>query len=107
MRITYLSPAVWDLVEIRSYYIAVNHSDTAQQTGKRLTQIINRLSALPNLGKPGRIFGTRELITPKIGRTAYIIVYRVKSDRIEILRVLSGMRNIEQILEDQFPEEEN
>jgi toxin ParE1/3/4 len=106
MRVTYLSLAVWDLAEIRSY-IAANDSDTAQQVGKRLTQIINRLSALPNLGKPGRVFGTRELITPKIGKTAYIIVYRVKSERIEILRVLPGMQDINRILDEEEPEEQN
>jgi len=105
MRVTFLSLAVWDLAEIRSY-IAANDSDIGQQVGKRLTQIINRLSALPNLGKPGRVFGTRELITPTIGKTAYIIVYRVKSERFEILRVLPGMRDINRILEEE-PEEQN
>ena len=105
MRVTYLSLAVWDLAEIRSC-IAANDPDAAQQIGKRLTQIINRLSALPNLGKSGRVFGTRELITPKIGKTAYVIVYRVKSERIEILRVLPGMRDINRILEEE-PEEQN
>lgn len=106
MRVTYLSLAVWDLVEIRSY-IAANDPDAAQQIGKRLAQIINRLAALPNLGKPGRVFGTRELITPKISKTAYIIVYRVKSERIEILRVLPGMRDINRILDEEEPEEQN
>lgn len=106
MRVTYLSLTVWDLAEIRSY-IAANDSDAAQHIGKRLAQIIARLSALPNLGKPGRVFGTRELITPKIGKTAYVIVYRVKSERIEILRVLPGMRDINRILDDEEPEEQN
>ena len=64
-------------------------------------------SALPNLGKSGRVFGTRELITPKFGKTAYVIVYRVKSERIEILRVLPGMRDINRILDEEEPEEQN
>lgn len=74
MRVTYLSVAVLDLAEIRSY-IAVDTPDTAQQIGNQLAQAINRLSTFPNLGKPGRVEGTRELITPKLGRTAYVIVY--------------------------------
>lgn len=106
MRVTYLSVAVLDLAEIRSY-IAVDTPDTAQQIGNQLAQAINRLSTFPNLGKPGRVEGTRELITPKLGRTAYVIVYRIRLERIEVLRVLSGMRDIDQILEEEFPNEEN
>jgi len=59
------------------------------------------------MGKPGRVFGTRELVTPKIGKTSYVVVYRVRSDQVEILRVLSGMRDIDQILEEEFPDEDN
>lgn len=106
MRVTYLSLAVWDLVEIREY-ITVHDPQAAEQVGQRLAQIINRLSKMPGLGKPGRVFGTRELTTSKIGRTTYVVVYRVKSDRIEILRVLSGGQDIDQILEEPFPAEEN
>ncbi len=91
MRVTYLSLAVWDLVEIRSY-IAAHDPDAAQQVGRRLAQLMNGLSKMPGLGKPGRVFGTRELVTPRIGKTTYIVVYRVKSDRIEILRVLPGIK---------------
>lgn len=106
MRVTYLSLAVWDLAEIRAY-IAEHDVDAAQRVGQQLAALINGLSKLPNLGKPGRVFGTRELVTPKIGKTAYVVVYRLKSDQIEILRVLSGIRDIDQILEEPFPEEEN
>lgn len=106
MRVTFLSLAVWDLAEIRSY-IATDDPEAAQRVGKRLAELINRLSKLSNLGKPGRVFGTCELVTPKIGKTTYVVVYRVRSERIEILRVLSGMRDIDQILEEEFPEEAN
>lgn len=106
MQITYLSVAVLDLSSIRAY-IAADDPKAAQRVGKRLNGIINRLANLPSLGKPGRVFGTLELITPKIGKTAYLVVYRVKAERIEVLRVLPGMRDINQILEEDFPEEGN
>lgn len=106
MRITYLSLAVLDLAEIRTYLAAYN-PDTAQQVGHKLRNTINKLERLPNIGKPGRVFGTRELTTPRIGKTAYIVVYRVKRDEIQILRVLPGMRDLDAILEAGFPEEEN
>ena len=106
MHVTYLSLAVWDLAEIRAY-IATDDPAAAQRVGKRLAGLISGLSKMPSLGKPGRVFGTRELVTPKIGKTTYVVIYRVKSDQIQILRVLSGVRDIDEILEDGFPEEEN
>lgn len=106
MRVTYLSLAVLDLASIRAY-IADDDPKAAQRVGKRLGEIINGLAKLPNLGKPGRVFGTLELVTPKIGKTVYVVVYRIKSERIEILRVLPGMRDIDQILDEGFPEEGN
>jgi len=106
MRVTYLSLAVLDLASIRAY-IASDDPASAQRVGKRLSSIINGLAKLPNLGKPGRVFGTLELVTPKIGKTVYVVVYRIKAERIEILRVLPGMRDIDQILDEGFPEEGN
>ncbi|MFT4247036.1 MAG: type II toxin-antitoxin system RelE/ParE family toxin [Pseudomonas sp.] len=43
----------------------------------------------PNMGRPGRIEGTRELV---VGRTPFILVYRVhpEAGRIEIWRLLHG-----------------
>jgi toxin ParE1/3/4 len=105
VRITYLSLAVLDLAEIRTY-IAAHNPDAAQRVGRKLRDTINGLEQFPNLGKPGRVFGTRELNTPKIGRTSYVVVYRVKRDELQILRVLPGMRDINAILEEGFPEEE-
>lgn len=106
MRVTYLSLAVWDLTEIRAY-IADYDPGASQRVGRRLSKLINGLSKMPSLGKPGRVFGTRELATPKISKTVYIVVYRIRAEQVEILRVLAGGRDIDQILEEPFPEEEN
>jgi len=106
MRITYLSLAVLDLAEIRAY-IAADNPDAAQRIGSKLRGSIRSLEQFPNLGKPGRVFGTRELHTSRIGKTTYIVVYRIKREEIQILRVLPGMRDIDAILEEGFPEEEN
>lgn len=106
MRITYLSLAVFDLAEIRAY-LSGQDAGTTQQAGSKLRDTFNQLGRFANLGKPGRVFGTRELVTPKIGKTAYVVVYRVKQDEIQILRVLPGMRDIDAILEEGFPKEKN
>lgn len=106
MQIKYLLQAVLDLAEIRAY-ISTNNPDAAWRVGSRLRESINALTEFPNLGKPGRVFGTREMNTPKIGKTTYVVVYRVKREEIQILRVLPGMRDIDTILEEGFEEEEN
>ncbi|NJK52752.1 MAG: type II toxin-antitoxin system RelE/ParE family toxin [Leptolyngbyaceae cyanobacterium SU_3_3] len=65
MRIVFLSLAVKDLAAIRAY-IAEDDPEAAKAVASRLKQLIKRLSSMPNLGKPGRVFGSRELITPKL-----------------------------------------
>ena len=81
MRIKYLSLAVLDLVEIRTY-ISTNNPDAARRVGNRLKESINALKQFPNLGKPGRVFGTREMNTSKIGKATYVVVYRVKQEEV-------------------------
>jgi plasmid stabilization system protein ParE len=39
---------------------------------------VERLAELPNLGRPGRLAGTRELVVPS---TKYLIPYRLRGDR--------------------------
>ncbi|MGC1218182.1 MAG: type II toxin-antitoxin system RelE/ParE family toxin [Phormidesmis sp.] len=97
MRVVFLSLAISDLVSIRSY-IARDNSEAAQQVAARLKSIIQKLATMPSLGKAGRVSGTRELVTPKIGKTFYVVVYRVRENRLEILRVLPGMRDIDRLL---------
>lgn len=46
-----------------------------------------RLAEYPELGRVGRVKGTRELI---INRTSFIAVYRINGEIIQILRVLHG-----------------
>lgn len=57
-----------------------------------LDRIEGRVEALrdhPGLGRPGRVAGTRELV---VSGLPYLIPYRVKSGRVEIVRVLHGAR---------------
>jgi toxin ParE1/3/4 len=106
MRIIYLSSAVLDLAELRSY-ISTSYPNLAQEIGDKLGTNLNSLARFPNLGKPGRVFGTRELIIPKVvGKRTYVVVYRVVGDEVQILRVLAGTRDIDTILEAGFEEEE-
>ena len=59
----------------------------AVSQGDRIAEQIEILQQHPQMGRPGRKQGTRELV---ISRTPFIVVYRVKAKRIELLRVLHG-----------------
>jgi toxin ParE1/3/4 len=47
------------------------------------------LSENPQLGHPGRVPGTRELVIPK---TPFVIPYRVRDDVLEVLRAYHHAR---------------
>ena len=63
---------------------------TAILPHKKLQAVYGRILDLkdfPNMGRPGRVAGTRELALAPL---PFIVVYRVKDDRVEIARVLHG-----------------
>ena len=68
-------------------YIAQDTPTAAVSQGDRIAEQIEILQQHPQMGRPGRKQGTRELV---ISRTPFIVVYRVKAKRIELLRVLHG-----------------
>ena len=75
--------AIHDLQALRQY-IALDNTIAANRVAKRIINAVNILSEQPGIGKCGRVPDTRELV---VSGTPYIIPYRVKSNRIEILRV--------------------
>lgn len=84
MRIDWLREAGQDLVEIRRY-IEADHPNTAAQVAKRILDTVAYLRDHPEIGRAGRIPGTRELIIPGL---PYIVPYRVKGTTLVILGVL-------------------
>jgi len=68
-------------------YIAKDNVRAAIEQGDRIARQVVQLIEHPEIGRQGRIEGTRELV---ISRTHFILVYRIKNDRIELLRLLHG-----------------
>lgn len=66
-------------------YIARDNPAATIENDARITGHVNRLLAHPDMGRRGRVQGTRELV---IVPTSYLAVYRQSGDVIEILRVL-------------------
>lgn len=88
MNIKWTSGANRNLTQIAEY-IARDNRQAALEIVLTILKKVALLSNNPAMGKPGRLFDTRELI---IVGTPFIIIYRVKSEQIEILRVLHSSR---------------
>lgn len=84
MKIKWLQTALDNIAHIADY-TAERDPTAARRLVSKIRLSINNLAKQPAMGRPGRVEGTRELVI--IG-TPYIVVYRLKSGRIEILRVL-------------------
>jgi toxin ParE1/3/4 len=57
---------------------------------QRIRAAVDQLAEYPSMGRVGRVPLTRELI---IGGTPWIIVYRVRAEMVEIIRVLHGAQS--------------
>ncbi|MDQ6435997.1 type II toxin-antitoxin system RelE/ParE family toxin [Mesorhizobium sp. LHD-90] len=70
-------------------YIAKDSLRAAIEQGDRIQTAANRLTDFPELGRPGRRRGTRELV---ITGTSFLAVYRIraKAAEVQILRLLHG-----------------
>lgn len=68
-------------------YIAQDNPLAAVSQGDRIDEQVDILLQHPQMGRPGRKQGTRELV---ISRTPFIVVYRLKGKCIELLRLLHG-----------------
>lgn len=68
-------------------YVRQDNESAARQLVARIFSSVGMLTRHPLAGREGRVKGTRELV---VGRSAYIIAYRVLQDEIQILAVLHG-----------------
>ena len=77
-----------DLHELIAY-IAQDSVRTAELVSDRIWKAVAQLANAPRSGRAGRIAGTRELV---VSRTPYIVVYRIRSRGLFILRLYRGAR---------------
>jgi addiction module RelE/StbE family toxin len=68
-------------------YIETDNPRAAIAVDDRIERRVEGLMQFPEMGRPGRIEGTRELV---ISGTPHIAVYRIMGDTVLILRVLHG-----------------
>jgi len=89
VRLFWSRRAIDDLRAIEAF-IEKNNPTAARTVSLRLIDAVETVIATnPNVGRPGRVPGTRELV---VARTSYIVPYRLHSGVIEVLRIYHGAR---------------
>jgi len=71
-------------------FIARDKRDAAEAILDTLLDTAGRLGKFPHMGIKGRVGGTRELIVPHL---PYILIYRKRCDRVEILNLFHTSRH--------------
>lgn len=86
MRIEWTLAAQGDALAIAEH-IAVENANAALAQYGAIRDQVGYLADHPYMGRAGRVAGTRELV---IGRTPYLVAYRIETEVVVILRVLHG-----------------
>jgi toxin ParE1/3/4 len=81
--------AIDDLAALRAYI----EQDDPAAARRVVLRIIENVETLlpdnPEIGRPGRVPGTRELVIP---RAPFIVPYRLVGSTLQILRIYHGAR---------------
>lgn len=85
MKLRWTAPALRDLEEIGDCIARDNPAAAARVVTSILDQV-ESLTTHPHIGRPGRVPETRELVVPD---TPYIVPYRVRGDKVQVLAVFA------------------
>ena len=88
MRVRWTRRALQSLDSIAEY-IARDRPGAAARMVERIDDAVGLLARYPEMGRPGRVPGTRELI---VSGSPYIVPYRLRGEEVEIITVLHAAR---------------
>jgi len=88
MQVKWLRKALKNLEQAYGY-VAEDDPESAVRLILRRRSAVDQLAAFPMMARVGRVETTRELV---ISGTLYILIYWVKGQVVEILRVLHSAR---------------
>ena len=86
--VVWLNEALEDLKSIGDY-IAQENTNAAYNILNSIKATADNLSRHPEMGRPGRVFGTREMVMNDL---PYILVYQITDKDIRILAVMHTAR---------------
>jgi toxin ParE1/3/4 len=89
MNIVWSPEAIQDLISLRAYIAADSPAGARRVVARILHDVEHLLPDNPQMARPSRVPGTRELVIPQ---TPYIVPYRVQRSTLHILRVFHGAR---------------
>jgi toxin ParE1/3/4 len=89
MRIVWTRRATRHLHAAYQYWLAEASQDAADQMLDRIFSVVELLERNPEMGRPGRIETSRELILSPL---PFLLAYRLRRNKIEILALLHGAR---------------
>ena len=88
MKLSCTNPALRDMADIHAF-IADQNPGAALKVVRLLRAQAEGLTAHPQMGRLGRIDGTRELV---VSGSAFIIAYRATEATVDILAIRHGAR---------------
>ena len=88
MQVKWLAVALRNL-DHEAEFIAADDPQAARQVVSQVLDAVAVLALQPGIGRPGRVPGTRELV---VGKTRYLVPYRVRGEVVEVLRVFHTSR---------------
>ena len=89
MNILWSPEAIDDLNSLRDHIAEDNPAEARGVVLHIMHNIEQSLPDNPQMGRPGRVPGTRELV---IAKTLFIVPYRLQRNVVQILRVYHGAR---------------
>jgi toxin ParE1/3/4 len=89
MKVVWTRKASRHLRAAYDYWARESSPDSADTMLDRIFSAVELLERFPEAGRPGRIAGTRELV---VVPTPFLIAYRVRRSKIEILALVHGAR---------------
>jgi len=76
-----------DQLEELDWYLLERNPDAADDAIYKIHAVIGTLSEFPEIGRPGRVLGTRELV---ISGSPYLTIYEVKRRNVHLIALLHG-----------------
>jgi toxin ParE1/3/4 len=89
LKVRWTRPALTDFIDIQQF-IAAEDSEAARRIADRLWSTAAQLGDNPEIGRRGHVAGTREWA---VTRTPFLVVYRIRNEAIEILRIWRGRQD--------------
>jgi len=100
MQVVLAAPAERDLTSIIDY-IALDNPPAAEKVFRSIEAALRRLPDFPELGRSGRLPGTREV---RVSSLPYLIVYGATADCVTVFAIFHIARDLSKALEERMDE---